>query len=161
MFSTIGLFQDLPCPEKGSCTRINCLYSHRSDITQIPVIPVPVASTSSTPADPAPKASTYQPLGGPSSLVPVKRPLSSPLRVAGPSKGLACPEPPRKFQRVGPTSRPTALPSGPQTTPVSIIRVAYQLGSSESMVWRMVSRFYASVRPCHRSPYPFVRYVLP
>ncbi|KAI6163019.1 ribonuclease H-like protein [Pisolithus thermaeus] len=44
MFSTLGLFQSLSCPEGSKCSRPWCLFSHTSDASQPPLIAsVPVA----------------------------------------------------------------------------------------------------------------------
>ncbi|KAH9943468.1 Rexo1 protein [Epithele typhae] len=50
-----------------------------------------------------------------SSFLPVKRPNSSPASNEGSSNGGSS-EPPRKFQRVGKSQRPVAVPSGPATS---------------------------------------------
>ena len=122
MFPTLGLFQSLPCPEKSYCQRSNCVFSHRPDITHIPVTAVPVDAPKPAPA-PAPasasKASVSQPTPGYSTSIPTKRSVSSPLRVAGPSNGTPSNEPPKKLLRTGPPQRPIAVPSGTQTTSVS------------------------------------------
>ncbi|KAI0771596.1 ribonuclease H-like protein [Trametes elegans] len=127
MFPTLGLFQTLPCPEKQHCARRNCLFSHRPDLTKIPVTPVPVdvpkpaPSTSAVAPRPPPSASAASSLS-----IPAKRSVSSPLRAAGPSNGPSTSEPPTKLQRAGPSRRPVAVPSGPQTssTGVPVLRVS-------------------------------------
>ncbi|OJT04159.1 hypothetical protein TRAPUB_5204 [Trametes pubescens] len=127
MFPTLKLFQTLPCPEKPHCTRAHCLFSHSSDITQIPVTPVPVdvpkpaPSGTSTPARRTTSAAAVA-----SASIPAKRPISSPLRTAGPSNGTSSSEPPKKLQRTGTSQRPVAVPSGPQTTStgVPVLRVS-------------------------------------
>ena len=111
MFPTLSLFQKLPCPEKQSCQRPNCLFSHSPDITQVPTVPIPVDA-------PKPVASQTQPIPSSSKIpaqaknshvVPAKRPVSSPLRAAGPSNGTPSREPPSKLQRVGTSQRPAAV----------------------------------------------------
>ncbi|KAI0353634.1 ribonuclease H-like protein [Trametes cingulata] len=142
MFPTLGLFQTLPCPEKPHCTRLNCIFSHSPDITHIPVTPVPVdvsqptASSSTGPQRPVPSAASSSSTPRPSSSaaaalaastsIPAKRPISSPLRAAGPSNGTSTSEPPTKLQRTGTARRPVAVPSGPQTTAngVPVLRVS-------------------------------------
>ncbi|KAI9001042.1 ribonuclease H-like protein [Trametes punicea] len=133
MFPSLGLFQSLPCPDKQHCTRLNCLFSHRSEITAIPVTPVPVDSPK--PASAHPSSSTYSAASKPStsaiasasdsSSIPAKRPVSSPLRVASPSNGTSAGEPPAKFQRTGTLKRQSAVPSGLQTNSagVPVLRV--------------------------------------
>ena len=90
MFATLGLFSSLPCPERSSCSRPNCLFSHSADIPpqrQL-VLPKPTPAKP-TPAEPKP------------TLVPAKRPTA-------PSTP---PEPPRKLQKVAPPQRPLPVQS--------------------------------------------------
>ncbi|KAI0650783.1 ribonuclease H-like protein [Trametes meyenii] len=132
MFPTLGLFQNLPCPEKPHCARLNCLFSHRPDLTHIPVTPVPVDTPKSAPStsQSTPRSSPSKPstpaAAVASSSVPAKRSISSPLRAAGHSNALPANEPPTKFQRAGSVRRPVAAPSGSQTssTGVPVLRVS-------------------------------------
>ncbi|RPD67194.1 ribonuclease H-like protein, partial [Lentinus tigrinus ALCF2SS1-6] len=124
MFPTLGLFQNLPCPDKPRCDRTNCVFSHRPDLTRIPVTPVPVDAPKPAPAS---KPSASQPTPGSSKSIPAKRPVSSPLRTAAtPSNGTTSNEPPKKFLRTGPPQRPVAVPSGTQTSSngVPILRIS-------------------------------------
>lgn len=121
MFPTLKLFQTLPCPEKPHCTRAHCLFSHSADITHIPVTPVPVDVPKPAPSAPStPAKRTTAAAAVASTSIPAKRPISSPLRAAGPSNGTSSGEPPKKLQRTGTSQRPVAVPSGPQTTSVSL-----------------------------------------
>lgn len=116
MFSSLGLFQSLPCPEKSTCKRPGCIFSHRPDVTEIPTVPIPVdipqASTSKVNVSAASPPSSSSPLQrAASSSVPAKRPPSSSLRAAG-SSGPSTPsgtvEPPRKLQKTGLAKHPVA-----------------------------------------------------
>ncbi|KAI0723275.1 Rexo1 protein [Earliella scabrosa] len=127
MFSTLGLFHNLPCPEKQDCKRLNCVFSHRPDLTQIPVTPVPVETPKPTHAPSvATNPAVSQHVASPSNFLPAKRSISSPLRAGapGPSNGSTS-EPPRKLQRMGTPQRPVAVPSGPPTssTGVPVLKV--------------------------------------
>lgn len=124
MFSTLGLFQKLPCPEKEYCKRPNCLFSHSPDVKETPVVHIPVDAPKPT-VSPA-KSVTSQP--GPSILktsvgssssasIPAKRSVGSALRNPG-TPGTAT-EPPRKLQKVGTTARPVASPSASSVSAVS------------------------------------------
>ncbi|KAI0375608.1 ribonuclease H-like protein [Pilatotrama ljubarskyi] len=137
MFPTLGLFQTLPCPDRPRCTRLNCIFSHNPDHAQIPVTPVPVdvpkpsASDSTAPSKPTASTSlsskpSTSAAAATSTSIPAKRPISSPLRAAGPSNGTSTSEPPTKLQRTGTPRRPVAVPSGPQTTSngVPVLRVS-------------------------------------
>ncbi|PPQ68000.1 hypothetical protein CVT26_007363 [Gymnopilus dilepis] len=103
MFATLGLFSSLPCPERPSCSRPNCLFSHSADIPpqrQL-VLPKPTPAKP-TPAEPKP------------TLVPAKRPTA-------PSTP---PEPPRKLQKVAPPQRPLPVQSSSRSeTGVPILKV--------------------------------------
>lgn len=126
MFPTLGLFQRLPCPEKQSCERPNCLFSHSPDVTQVPTVAIPVDAPK--PAAPP----QVQPVASSSSIpvkaktthvVPVKRPIGSPFRTASPNNGFSSREPPSKLQRVGTPQRPVAVPTMAYTSvSVKILR---------------------------------------
>ncbi|OBZ70194.1 RNA exonuclease 3 [Grifola frondosa] len=127
MFPTLGLFQSLPCPDKQQCRRLNCIYSHRPDITQTPVVHIPVDTPKATP-QPASTfvASTSKVQQSPksSTSIPAKRTISSPLR-AGTSNGTVVVEPPRKLQRTGPVQRPGAISTAPQlSNGVPVLRIS-------------------------------------
>ena len=127
MFSTLGLFQKLPCPERSRCTRPNCLFSHADDITQIPTVRVPVDAQKPQPTAAAPQPSVPQPVASTSkqqtqiakieSSIPAKRPLSfvrpGPSAASSPGKVA---EPPRKLQRVGNTQIPASVQTPAYTT---------------------------------------------
>lgn len=103
MFSSLRLFQNLVCPERDSCQRPQCIFSHRTDLPQPDplIIPRDVVINSGPVLEP--------------SLVPTKRPVPSPARNAQTSSPQPA-EPPRKFQRTGPTQKPVAVPSDSRPT---------------------------------------------
>ena len=107
MFATAGLFSKLPCPEKERCKRPNCLFSHSPDVKEIPTVRVevdaPKASSSKSVAGPSPSSSKIKSNTSTTTLIPAKRPTV--ISNGGPS------EPPRKLLKVGPASKPAALPS--------------------------------------------------
>ncbi|KAI0081741.1 ribonuclease H-like protein [Panus rudis PR-1116 ss-1] len=133
MFPTLGLFQKLPCPEKDSCQRVNCIFSHDPNLPPPPTIKIPVeaaikpvapgASTtsSSKPATTTPIPKTSFPHK--SVVPPHKRPLAT--SSVGAEHGSTS-EPPKKLQRVGPTQRPIAVPTGIQRNAegVPVLRVS-------------------------------------
>ncbi|KAJ3970559.1 hypothetical protein EV361DRAFT_915324 [Lentinula raphanica] len=120
MFSTLGLFSNLQCPQKDSCTRSNCLFSHK-DSSQLPPPPtlhIPVdesnvasSSSSSTPIQ-AEQAKT----------VPAKRTVtSSPTRT--PIGRASTPvEPPRKLQKLDSSQKRVVQPF--TSTGVPILQAA-------------------------------------
>lgn len=130
MFATTGLFKNLACPERDTCTRQNCLFSHSPDapaprplIKQAP--PVPSRSSAS------PSTSTLPPKSPPianakksnATIVPAKRPaLSSPTKSTTTSA-----EPPRKLQKIGSIKRPVAVPSSSTHTEVRGISSSFKL----------------------------------
>ncbi|GAW07161.1 rexo1 protein [Lentinula edodes] len=117
MFSTLGLFANLQCPQRDSCTRPNCLFSHNasSDLPppitlRIPVDEPKVASTSSLPS-PVSQAEQVK-------TVPAKRTVnSSPLRATG-SPTLTPNEPPRKLQKLNPPQKRVVQTSTPAGVPI-------------------------------------------
>lgn len=123
MFSPLGLFRSLVCPEKDKCTRVPCIFSHRDDLPpphaldltiHLPEVP--------TQARPCIAPTTHQPQPQQRlSLTPAKRPL--PHTPLGNDSTVAA-EPPRKLQKVGSAQRPLAIPSASHTeTGVPILRV--------------------------------------
>ncbi|KAG6873752.1 hypothetical protein C0995_011571 [Termitomyces sp. Mi166 len=93
MFSSVGLFQSLACPDGPECARTPCLFSHRHPVPPPPALSIPLKSA------PAP-------------TVPAKR-SSSPAKPPA--------EPPRKLQKLAPPQRP--LPASHSTDGVPILRV--------------------------------------
>ncbi|KAF8897630.1 ribonuclease H-like domain-containing protein [Infundibulicybe gibba] len=100
MFSSLGLFQTFPCPQRDTCTRPKCIFSHRSDLPPPPPLAIPVQApkTASIPSEKPPHQSASSSV--PSTSVPAKRavPMNS-TRVIGASTG----EPPKKLQKLGPS----------------------------------------------------------
>ncbi|KAI0702903.1 ribonuclease H-like protein, partial [Cytidiella melzeri] len=128
MFSTLGLFSKVSCPEKERCKRPNCLFSHSPDVKEVPTIPIPIAEASkpvaspskTVPSQPVPSSSKISSRSPVSTSIPTKRPTSSTLQI---NNGVSA-EPPRKLLKVGPASRPTALPSSSVGTDgVPVLRV--------------------------------------
>ena len=88
MFTHQGLFKSLACPDRDTCNRPHCLYSHASNI--LPARLPQFVVKAPPPVTPV--------------AVPIKRPV---VRTTSPPT----PEPPRKLQKVGTSQRPLAVPS--------------------------------------------------
>ncbi|KAH7914206.1 ribonuclease H-like protein [Hygrophoropsis aurantiaca] len=122
MFSSLGLFQTLSCPQKNDCKRIKCLFSHGTDLPppsslNIQVdVPKAVSSTSANVAKPP-----QPPVPSASKIVPAKRPIEFAAQaVPSTSNG----EPARQRQKIGTSQKPVALPSISHTsTGVPILRI--------------------------------------
>jgi len=126
MFSNLGLFKGLACPDHGSCSRSHCLYSHSLNIPQPRALILPVPSTSSI--SPAKGKGLENPK---SSVVPAKRPaIASPIK--GPP-GSA--EPPLKTQKIGPIQRPLAVPSATQRAEVITTQALALISTHSFSVW--------------------------
>ncbi|KIJ70048.1 hypothetical protein HYDPIDRAFT_121398 [Hydnomerulius pinastri MD-312] len=123
MFSTLGLFQSLPCPQKAECRRPVCLFSHAQDLPQQPLIiataaPEPknasaTSSSSSLPLITAPSRSntpTVKP------TVPAKRPFELSAQSSSAARNVAVNEPPRQRLKTATSQKPIALPSTSQST---------------------------------------------
>ncbi|EKM59227.1 uncharacterized protein PHACADRAFT_113612 [Phanerochaete carnosa HHB-10118-sp] len=129
MFPTLGLFHKLPCPEKAHCQRQNCLFSHSPEVTEISVTPVPVEvqkpvlpQISSQPESIASSSKTPFAQARIAHVVPAKRSMGSPLRLA--ANGTPPTEPPSKLQRVGTLQRSIAVPTLAYTSEgVPLLRV--------------------------------------
>lgn len=117
MFSSrrLGLFDSIPCPEKSTCTRNPCLFSHQEGLADptaihIPVVATTARSTSSQSGSGTPAKSILKSKPRLSSdvSVPAKRMFSSTSSLSSESPGTplaiqqASPtsEPPRKIQRL-------------------------------------------------------------
>ncbi|KIM90891.1 hypothetical protein PILCRDRAFT_154349 [Piloderma croceum F 1598] len=104
MFPTLRLFHDLACPDKNTCTRPTCLFSHRPDLPPPLSLIVPFEERAK------PSASTSNHNGG--ATVPAKRPVAnSPL-----STGSPIVEPPRKLQKLSSTQKQVAASSTSYTS---------------------------------------------
>lgn len=104
MFAPQGLFKSLACPDRGTCNRPHCLYSHASNIppTRLPqfIVKAPPPITQAA--------------------IPIKRPVVQTTLTP-------TPEPPRKFQKVGTFQRPLAVPSASHSEVRSIYIYIYCL----------------------------------
>ncbi|KZT74357.1 ribonuclease H-like protein [Daedalea quercina L-15889] len=123
MFPAQGLFATLPCPDRQSCHRSSCPFSHDPNAKEDLSVLIPVDAPKQAPVS-SPVVQQK-----PVASVPAKRPISS---AAGPSKienaSISASEPPRKLQRTGPSKRPVAVPTATHTshtpqTGVPLIRV--------------------------------------
>lgn len=155
MFSTLGLFANLQCPQRDSCTRPNCLFSHNasSDLPppitlRIPVDEPKVASTSSLPS---PLSQTQQ-----AKTVPAKRTVnSSPLRATG-SPTLTPNEPPRKLQKLNPSQKrvvQTSTPVGSWLHATCKKNLTGHLSVGRSSDTSSHSSYFSRCYPCAPSSY--------
>jgi RNA exonuclease 1 len=106
MFSSLGLFQTLSCPEGNACTRPTCIFSHRSDLPPPPSLQILIDE---------PKRSTQSTQN--SSLTTSKRTaaaVDSPVRTEL-NDGISPGEPPRKIQKLN-TQRALAVPTATHTS---------------------------------------------
>lgn len=130
MFPTLGLFHKLPCPEKAHCQRPSCLFSHSPEVTEVPVIPIPVdvpkPAAPQTPPQPAASSSKTPSIQAkPAHVMPAKRSIGSPLQAA--RNGTLPSGPPSKLQRVGTPQRPVAVPT-----------LSYTSVGTRYMAWKAV-----------------------
>ena len=115
MFTHQGLFKSLACPDRDSCNRPHCLYSHAPNIPParlpqfIVKVPPPITVTQAA--------------------IPIKRPVVQ-------NTSLPTPEPPRKFQKVGTSQRPLAVPSASHSVVGFINIYIYCLTLISILVWR-------------------------
>lgn len=105
MFSTLGLFRSVPCPDGSKCKRQGCLFSHTKDPPEQLLI-VPSVETNPTSA---PKVSNPSQSA---SLIPAKRPFELSASAGSSARDDAAREPPKQRLRTIATSRSVA----PSTT---------------------------------------------
>jgi hypothetical protein len=104
MFTTLNLFQTLRCPERSTCSRKNCLFSHAKDIPAPSTLIIPVRLDKEPGGDKSATSSNTTPKVTPTSA---KRPAPSSPSPATSSAA----EPPRKLQKVGTSSRSRPIPT--------------------------------------------------
>ncbi|KAF9268064.1 ribonuclease H-like protein [Marasmius fiardii PR-910] len=116
MFSSLGLFHSVRCPDHQQCSRQPfCVFSHRNDIPDETSLEIPVSS----PSKPATPGLSRFPAVARSTSIPAKRPVSSTSSIH------SSPEPPRKLQRVAQSSsKPTQLQHQDNGPPVLRINAA-------------------------------------
>lgn len=149
MFTTAGLFKDLACPERDTCTRPQCIYSHLSNIPP----PKPLGK----PAFTSPQSASGTSSGLPrdtakESVIPAKRPA-----IVSPSKLLpVSAEPPRKVQKVNPGKR-ISVPTASHTE----VRNVIHLRRHQLSYYSLAYLFFESMQPSLRFQFPFARYEVP
>jgi hypothetical protein len=112
MFAPLGHFRSLPCPDGSSCSRSNCVFSHRpsSELPTQHSLNIPVE----TPKQSVPSTSTLAEVQRAPAAVPAKRSslhASNLIGNGGNSKISGNTEPPRKLQKLGPAQRTVAVAS--------------------------------------------------
>ncbi|KAF8205066.1 ribonuclease H-like domain-containing protein [Pholiota molesta] len=116
MFTTAGLFKDLACPARDTCTRPQCIYSHLSNIPP----PKPLGKPAFTsPQSASGSSSGLARATANDSVIPAKRPA-----IVSPSKLIpVSAEPPRKVQKVNPGKRIPVPTASHTESGVPILRV--------------------------------------
>jgi RNA exonuclease 1 len=112
MFSSLGLFQSLECPDRDNCTRVECIFSHRTDLQPSFTLAIPI--------DVEPTSKSHRPIPPPpgEKSIPSKRTIASTSSPCGPvtSKGSESSGPPRKLQKLSATPKPIAVPTATHTS---------------------------------------------
>lgn len=122
MFSSLGLFKSLACPDSHKCTRKSCLFSHQVDISPPISLVIPVDEPRT-------------------SIVPSKRPVSlSPHRTGVPTPINQVDEPPRKLQKLGLQQKPLAIPTVTHTN-VRDLTYFHQHNATLTSLQRLVCLF--------------------
>lgn len=115
MFSSLGLFRNLPCPDPHNCTRgKQCVFSHNKDT----ILPKPLRIPLDQHKISEPSTSTSIPAKRPAIPTPPNSASRVPSKLTKSALG-ATSEPPRKFQKLGPGQKPLAKPTA-SYTPVHI-----------------------------------------
>lgn len=168
MFSSLGLFHNVPCPQRNSCARPNCLFSHNPHVKEQQISVSydeqhPVAG----PSVPTPAVSSSPASALPRPVVPAKRPQPAPSAHASSknSSGTSTPtEPPRKIVKTAFGARPIALPAastvGHNTSYMSIVfvsltpflRLQYQTGAPVLRVNAAQSKIPVATRQVRTAP---------
>ncbi|KAL4076070.1 hypothetical protein V8B97DRAFT_2020358 [Scleroderma yunnanense] len=121
MFSTLGLFQSLSCPERSKCQRPGCLFSHAKDPPQQPPIVMAIDTKAPNYGSSSNPSHSVSPIV--SSVVPAKRPFE--LSASAGSLARNGAEPPRQRLKTTTTSRPAApSPVAHGTIGAPVLRVS-------------------------------------
>jgi RNA exonuclease 1 len=127
MFSSLGLFQTLQCPDNDNCRRTQCIFSHRLDLppprqTQI-LLREPSSVESRISALKSQSTSQTVHVTRSPAATGTKRaaPVTPPL--AGTSNGSPAGEPPRKLQKLNNAERSIAVPSATYTSVITLVSV--------------------------------------
>ncbi|KAL5527323.1 hypothetical protein ACEPAG_6114 [Sanghuangporus baumii] len=128
MFSSSGLFDNVPCPDKDRCKRVRCLFSHSPNAKQpiLPLIPVSVPTagpSTSTNSSSKPERPHPNPPDTRTHAVPSKRPASFAIKSYAQSSGDSSNESPRKTLKLEASAKPTAPPSNHRTVGVPVLRI--------------------------------------
>ncbi|KAJ3488366.1 hypothetical protein NLI96_g2903 [Meripilus lineatus] len=136
MFPAKGLFQSLPCPERSTCKRICCPFSHDPNVKLPPIAhivaeaPKSILKPSSSSLGPVASSSRTPATDG---SIPAKRSVSSPLRTHSRNGTSSSDEPPRKLQKVGTLQKPSAIPSA-QPAKISSGAPTIRVNPAQSLV---------------------------
>ncbi|KAF8525311.1 ribonuclease H-like protein [Gautieria morchelliformis] len=121
MFSRRGLFGSIPCPERTTCTRNPCLFSHQQGLADPSAVRVPAATPPKSilvAATPPKSILKSTPAASSDVSVPAKRALAaSPATPAARQQPTPTSEPPRKIQRLAYKSAQPAASSQPTGEP--------------------------------------------
>lgn len=116
MFSSLGLFQSLPCPERNNCNRPSCIFSHSLDLSSHHSLSILVQKAQSLPQTSSADVVTR--------AVPSKRPFHNIAQGPSSSSNAALSGPPTQRLRVGTAQKSIAVPTASHTsTGVPIIRI--------------------------------------
>ncbi|KAF9226555.1 ribonuclease H-like protein [Gyrodon lividus] len=152
MFSTLGLFQSLPCPHKSDCKRSVCLFSHAHDLQQQPLI---IATAADPTLSITPFTTTASSAPNPNPTVPAKRPFELSVQ---PTRNATVNEPPLQRLRTATSQKPVALPTQFQsTTGIPVLRVnaaqsQVALPVRQAMLKNLYDHFivlYENILPSH------------
>lgn len=125
MFSSRGLFQGLACPNKESCNRPHCLFSHAKDIPPPPSLSIPVDTPKANSSIIKPSIASTSAI----KTVSVKRPIAhSPVPGSGVEvrNGSSSGEPPRKLQKLASLQK-QAVPNTSYTSVSAILLLYFSL----------------------------------
>ncbi|KAG1806725.1 ribonuclease H-like protein [Suillus plorans] len=116
MFSSLGLFQSLSCPQRNNCSRPSCIFSHNLDLPSHHSLDIPVQKVQPLPQTPSANVVHR--------AVPSKRPFHNLAQGPSSNSNGAPSGPPTQRLRVGTAQKPVAVPVASHTsTGVPIIRI--------------------------------------
>ncbi|KIK68048.1 hypothetical protein GYMLUDRAFT_36869 [Collybiopsis luxurians FD-317 M1] len=145
MFSPLGLFKHLQCPERDSCTRPQCIFSHKhpSELPQPSTLAIPVDE---------PKSQADQ-----VKIVPAKRTVNS-SSLPTSSSPVSIAEPPRKVQKLDSSQKRSAVqastPTGVPTLKVPPATSAVPIPVRQAMLKTLYDHFvilYDKISSSHPS----------
>lgn len=150
MFSSLGLFQSLSCPQRNNCNRPSCIFSHNLDLPSHHSLDIPVQKVQPLPQTPS--ANVVQ------RAVPSKRPFHNLAQGPSSNSNGAPSGPPTQRLRVGTAQKPVAVPAASHTSVRIRMHRQFYYWNSLIVLYRLAYRLLELILLNLKSPSQFVKH---